>query len=453
MRFIFFFSSHFYFFVFLFFTHITFALRFGNYAVSEKAPLTSILQRNSTANQAVDTLLWHFKQVGNSATRYSCTKGIRRNLLYVDIRGRWPQRRTEAAGCFAELQLSGHGAKVWQSMTSVLGALDNSAAHILRDANVGWKALDPLDAFQKYSDKDCSLLQSVGIRVNATWYLRVRVTAIAAEVDDSRMPRGFVRSMYLPEFVTRDKRNGNLVSIQRPVKDASGNIMPRATTVLTVSPAARVYSNVGEGPIGRQRLFDFNRWHLFAEETLLASNIGALFLPLVLALLPLPLFTDTDTLILILYSLLTDVCNALPLAFKGGELLLFANNPPRSGQSEAFGLDVPSHIGVARTDVMGCAIGENLPHMGISLIVVALFTMGIGIFLEIYAYRKRSLRRQKTNVCNVAILNSTLLYLWAQERACTQCTCYGDTYDESDLLQWARQQLARRMGKQRSNDT
>ncbi len=449
MRFIFFLSPHFYFLAFPFYIHSTYALGIGNYAVSEKAPLAAILQRNSSANEAVDTLLWHFQQVGHSATRSSCTKSIIRNRYDDDIRARWPERQTNVSGCFTELQLKGHGTKVWQSMSSILGALNNSAAHILSDANVGWSGLDALDAFQKYSDKNCSLLKSVGIRVNGTWYLRVRVTAIASKLDIPRKPHGSVKSMYLTEFVTRDTTNGNLVSIQRLVNDTFGNAMPSATTLLTVTRPACSCSNVGEGPKGRQRLFDFNRWLLFAEQTLLASNVGALFLPLLLALLPLPLFSDTDTLVLILYTLFTDVCNVIPLAFKGAELIFCANNPPRYSQSEVFGLDVLSHIGVAETTVMGCVIRGNLPRIGISLIVVALLAMVLGIYLEVYPYRKRYYRGQKIELKNSAISNSMLLYLWAHERRCTQCSCYGEIYHERLLLQLSKQKRARRINVKR----
>ncbi len=344
-----------------------------------------------------------------------------------------------------QLQLKNHGSKVWDSMTSILSALDSSAAEILKETNVGWDRVYSRDAFQRFTDENCFILQSIGLRLDGVWYLRLRLTNTAPESTTFSEAKGIGKRMYLTEYVTRDAKSGNLVSIRRPMNDTAGNLMPRATTVFTIRKLSRRFFNVAEGPRGRQRLFDFNRWHVFARETLLASNIGALFLPLLLALLPLPLFSDTDTLFLILYSLLTDICNALPLAFKGGELILFANDPPRSAQSLVFGLDNPTHLGGIQTWVMGCRTPENLSLIGSSLIVIALLAMALGIYLEVYTYRKQQYRKEEAKLNDVAISNNTLVYLWAQERRCTKCTCYGDIYYESDLLKWAKQKRERRI--------
>lgn len=414
-------------------------LKIGSYGVSERAPLAAILQRNITANNAIDTLLWHFNQVDKASSYSSCEKSLLINTLFTDLRVRWPEHSKDPAGCIGEINLKNHGTKVWHAMNAVLHTLDDSASEILKYTKVGWNNLYARDAFQRFADESCSIQQAIGIRVRSVWYVRLRVTATAPE--DITSPN----RIYLTEYVTRDKSTGNLISVGRPVNDTNGKVMRRATTVLTIRRSRGRIFNVAQGPAGRQRLFDFRRWNYYATETLLTSNVGALVLPLMLALLPLPLFSETDTLVLILYSLLTDVCNSLPLLFKGYELLSFAFNPPLSASASYIGLDVPNRIGGIRTWVMGCNTDRDLKLIGVWFIIVSVFAMVLGICLEVYTYRKLIYIKHKRELDDAATSNSALVHLWALEKRCSKCSCYGDIYHEGALLHWSRRKLERRI--------
>ncbi len=130
-----------------------------------------------------------------------------------------------------------------------------------------------------------------------------------------------------------------------------------------------------------------------ANDAVQKSNMAILLLPLMMNLVPVALFADVNTLGMIVYTALTDVLTAVPLAIKGWELLDISANSHTVAASYYTGEMGPGENAIAELFIAKCHTFERRVGIGISFIVVAVVFMIFGVSFELFA--KRYMRRRR----------------------------------------------------------
>ncbi|CAN8073360.1 unnamed protein product, partial [Agarophyton chilense] len=109
------------------------------------------------------------------------------------------------------------------------------------------------------------------------------------------------------------------------------------------------------------------------------SNIAILALPLAMNVVPVALIADVNTLGMLIYTLLTDVFTAIPLAIKGVEVLLISKRVRHAAVFRITGGNLFNQSAetykAAELWVAECKPGIDYTTYGIVLLVVALFFM------------------------------------------------------------------------------
>ncbi|CAN8066519.1 unnamed protein product, partial [Agarophyton chilense] len=109
------------------------------------------------------------------------------------------------------------------------------------------------------------------------------------------------------------------------------------------------------------------------------SNIAILALPLAMNVVPVALIADVNTLGMLIYTLLTDVLTAIPLAIKGVEVLLISKRVRHAAVFRITGGNLFNQstetYKAAELWVAECKPGIDYTTYGIVLLVVALFFM------------------------------------------------------------------------------
>ncbi len=180
-------------------------------------------------------------------------------------------------------------------------------------------------------------------------------------------------------------------SQRTPIQRIDGSLMRNATTTMQ---QVRVLSLGCNERQHRNSHVVHKKWLIYVAQSIRASNVATLVLPLLLCLLPATLFIDGGTKVGFVHSVMTKVLNVLPLSFKGAELIHLAKNPPVSMRSSGFGLDRKGEFGVATTRVIRCGVDSEHIPIGISFIVVSVIAMMFGLFLDSRT-RRRRVRRER----------------------------------------------------------
>lgn len=116
------------------------------------------------------------------------------------------------------------------------------------------------------------------------------------------------------------------------------------------------------------------------EDSLTASNIAILMLPVALALVPLGLFQDASLLVTLFFALATDVISVLPAAIKGFELIIYGTR-----SSYLYGGRTATDLAVAETWAAVCKIKLDR-NEGTAILSTAIALMNLEIALE-FIYR------------------------------------------------------------------
>lgn len=129
------------------------------------------------------------------------------------------------------------------------------------------------------------------------------------------------------------------------------------------------------------------------------SNIAILALPLAMNVVPVALIADVNTFGMLVYTLLTDVLTAVPLAIKGVEVLLIGKKVKYAAVTRISGgnlwdNDRQQQGKAAEIWVAECVAEGNFITQGSILLVVALLFMVGGVVAEIVAKRWVQKRRR-----------------------------------------------------------
>lgn len=235
------------------------------------------------------------------------------------------------------------------------------------------------------------LLDFIGfVKLKGIWYIAERIT--------NRKRRTIAESLkrqYLYEYIHPDE------DVPSPtmflVNNATGE-REEATTAIYLSdgferPSA--FSDiVAAENLAIERAIELGDHRAQqADDATTPSNIAILALPLVMNLIPVALIADVNTVGMLLYTLLTDVLTAVPLAIKGVEVLQIGLRPTYAAISRITGATFELNAEQSGGDkllevwVSECRAETSLLSTGITLLVVALIAMVGGIIAEFVAKR------------------------------------------------------------------
>ncbi len=361
-------------------------------AVSDRAPISGALWEAAYSRKAVIELFSHFEDIGEAVRRSrSCTRSRKFRFPSKEVGTRFPLDNTTTSGCRIQLTFAGKGEHVWSAIDTVRQRLNHSSPSIIQQTNVDWKHAYPSISHNPFAHENCEIQQIAAVRNRGTWMLWIRI--LSTPVQSVLKSTG----SSMTEFVLPFGK-----SQQASIKKRDGSLMKNATTTFldggTRSPCCkeRLYRNM---------LVKHKKWQVYAAETIQASNVATLMLPLLLCVVPVTLFIDERTKVGVGYSVLSKVLNVLPLAFKGAELIHLAKNPPHVTRSAAQGLDRENGLGMASTIVIRCAVDSKLVPIGVSFITTSILCMMFGLFLDSRVWRKqvrykREIRQRPTLVRN-----------------------------------------------------
>lgn len=154
-----------------------------------------------------------------------------------------------------------------------------------------------------------------------------------------------------------------------------------------------------------------------ANDATTPSNIAILVFPLVMNVVPVALIADVNTIGMLLYTLLTDVLTAVPLAIKGVEVLLIGRRSNRAVVTRISGANAdlnsddangqPVILKAAETWVAECGARGSFTATGVILLLVAIAFMVGGVLAEFWAKRYVA-RKKKAKLSNISHSSSSI---------------------------------------------
>lgn len=266
-----------------------------------------------------------------------------------------------------------------------------------KDTNYGWdEEEEEEEAFRgtgyayHTTNQECLLDYAGFVKRNAVWYVAERIT--------NRKRRFVAQSMqrlYLYEYIHPNKSSLSMI-----LKDNStGNYRRDATTAIYLSggferPSAFGDLVAAENLAIERAIIRGEHSAEQADDATTTSNIAILALPLLMNLVPVALIADVNTIGILLYTLLTDVLTAVPLAIKGVEVLqiglrlTYATHSRITGAT--LGVENKTELDddkVLEVWVAECQAETKLRTTGVILLVIALTAMVGGIIAEFIAKR------------------------------------------------------------------
>lgn len=340
-------------------------------------------------------------------------------LYYLKLRG--------VAGNHHCVTLTRQSPKHLPDLAALSKELKEKYAKSFADAAVGnWSSAILISGADNVNGalERCTLHKQAAFRINGKWFLEFTFTNLAASV------RNVTRDL-LTEYihVTDSSSAVRFRSMATYIRNRTTNNMTTAATVLY---RRRVYpgsSTFGAPSAGRNvalqaamRMADDDV--STASDTTQLSNMAILVVPLTLNLVPVALIADVNAAGMLLYTLITDVITALPLAIKGAELLDIATREPRrAAASYLAGLpDASRYHGVAELFVAECTAGDSVRTTAVALLAASAFFMVFGIALEFIA---RYCVRKRAECCDSSTSNEAGTLLAAREMRKCVCTCHS----------------------------
>lgn len=288
--------------------------------------------------------------------------------------------------------------------------LDDIATRIATDLALPWKLPNrPRNFVYNIREQRCTHDYAGFVRQNGEWFLDALLTnARQDRVLDDR------ERVFLHEYVRAD-RNGVMLpskTMRLPVLDEAAFDMPKATlTWISNSTTLLQFESGGVSAAAFNIIFAPDNPAVIdairkgghdaqqAADATTPSNIAILALPLAMNIVPVALVADVNGIGMLVYTLLTDVLTAVPLAIKGVEVLAISARRQRSVVTRVTGGQVEDGAEKAgEVWVAECVANGNLKPTGVILLVVALMFMVGGVVAEFVArewVRKKRRRAEK----------------------------------------------------------
>lgn len=241
------------------------------------------------------------------------------------------------------------------------------------------------------------------------WYVNNRITNRDPFLPLEQGQRIFATELDGGDLANLSTHHMNLVKLNCECKNANqtawlDNAWVRSNTALEYGAGAAFGSEFGNvfpaDNVAVELALDRGNHNVeLAFDATTPSNIAILALPLAMNVVPVALIADVNTFGMLVYTLLTDVLTAVPLAIKGVEVLLIGKKVKYSAVTRISGgnlweTDQQSEGKAAEIWVAKCVAEGNFITQGSILLAVALLFMVGGVAAEIVAKRWVQRRRQ-----------------------------------------------------------
>lgn len=227
--------------------------------------------------------------------------------------------------------------------------------------------------------QSCSMDSVFAYRKDAKWYLRAAMTNFPVDDDTLNWKRHLVQ-----EWVPRDF--GTSMQVVHPL--VYTDEMQLSTTVLSmlkgrIEQSTSTANDLDDPITAVGRAYRDNLITVdIASDSVTASNIAILALPMLMSVIPVAFIADLNAVGVLLYVIVTDMFSSLPFLIKGIELV--QSSSPRRQIVRAFhaGNETLGQVEVWAAECHGHVLFRNL---GILFIVVALAAAVLGLSLECWA--------------------------------------------------------------------
>ena len=266
------------------------------------------------------------------------------------------------------------------------------------------KHVFPERAFEyKYDDdtQQCTYDYAAFVKRNNQWYVAERITNAV-----SNLTRQNGERRYLFEYIAASGDTLEVTALKDGNQSTGSTIQLISSGFVTASGFGRISPN--NNPAVQSAISEGEHSTQQAADATTPSNIAILALPLMMNVVPVALIAETNNLGMLLYTLLTDVLTAVPLAIKGIEVLIVGKKDRYSIVTRFTGgnldEDVPNDKG-GEMWVAKCSSSKKFRARGIAFLTIAITFMIVGVILEIVA-RKYKKRKSKQKIPDTNPLQS-----------------------------------------------
>lgn len=266
-------------------------------------------------------------------------------------------------------------------LQSAQDAFGEAGDRFRANAALNWTEARGVGRFEFDTKKQrCELRRQFAIRAKNRWFLLIEFT------DAPLRGQGAHGTRYLAaEHVRMEPRS--FASLRLFPDEAAGT----ATTLSQANARPPAGGRLGMPELeGNEALSEVlgraSRDAEHADENVIRSNIAILVLPLLMNVVPVALFTDVNAFGMLVYSVLTDVLTAVPLAIKGGELVWIARRRYHAAAAYYAG-EADDSIAVAELFLASCRSAQDVDGTGVAFLVVAFAFMIFGVSMEFVALR------------------------------------------------------------------
>lgn len=296
--------------------------------------------------------------------------------------------------------------------------LSNRRNDIIKRLNLNWTDSDVLYRFPLNRTSQRCVINPVGaIRPEEIWYTDTRITNYPFL---QYVPFG--DRLHVSEYLysTDNKLQNSFIfkSLNTRQDDSSltGKNLPNrnTTTAYTLDPSHPTPStfqtmNALDNPALQVALEKSDIYVQQVEDALTPSSVAILFLPLALTLVPIASLAPVTTWAMLLYTLISDVLTAVPLATKGIELMAIGAQRHKAIVIRLSGSTNVSSPGPAAAEVIAaeCRALSYVRPTGVKFLITALFFMVFGVAMELIARNirmRRDFRRQAWDGMATALL-------------------------------------------------
>lgn len=285
---------------------------------------------------------------------------------------------------------------VYNAVVARAKDVDDIAQAVHSALDLGWSEPNrPRQFVYNVRAQQCTHDYATFVRQNGFWYIASRFSN--ADKDRTLGPN---ERRFVHEYLRADQ-DGNLLPsktmrlpIRRrpPVEGVEPVWVGNSTTLLEISSGGVSASGFGtvfaaDNIALEDALRKGGHATQQASDATTPSNIAILALPLAMNVVPVALVADVNGVGMLVYTLLTDVLTAVPLAIKGVEVLAIGSKEDRSVVTRISGADLDNSTKekAAEIWIAQCVASGNLRPTGIVLLVVAVVFMIGGIVAEFVA--------------------------------------------------------------------
>lgn len=307
---------------------------------------------------------------------------------------------------------------VFDAIVTRASVLYNRRKDIVKQLGLSWKEPDVLFQFPYNRTSQRCVIHPLGAirpEFTETWYTDTRITNAPTL---QHLPEG--ERLHLSEYLRvgdDNKFSPSLVfeALQERHEEKS-QFQPKtnSTTYFTDYPSHPTPSvfqvmNAQDNAALQAAIDKSDIYVQQVEDALTPSSVAILFLPLALTLVPIASLAPVTTAAMLLYTLISDVLTAVPLAIKGVELMIIGNQRHRAVVIRLTGSVNGSLLVSAGADITAaeCRALSFVRPTGIKFLATAIFFMVFGVVLELVARNirmRRDFRRQAWDGMATALL-------------------------------------------------